>query len=321
MSEHLSHHEELENVTSVESRFGDKDHFCEVLLHNEGRVLGDLKDYAEISDHQNTVKLAEVATTIEHNQPKNSITTYYFGQEGNKPILGVFKPLDGENPNVHQEYHIDRFDVREVLAYQVSEHFGFDLVPPTVHREINGQVGSLQLFIPQESHQTIEWVEQHSGQSHLYFARNSTDWEMMAAFDYIIGNPDRHARNVLARYDLDGNGKVEPVEGEYGTELIAIDNGTSFSSAGYYDRNTQAKGPSADLSYSLDERQPLQIELPEYLIDILKNGLANRKDLNIGAFSETIEPGEITSMWQRAEDLVKTGVFLSRYNEKAVFGY
>ena len=35
----------------------------------------------------------------------------------------------------------------EVLAYELSELLGLDLVPPTVVRELGGEVGSFQLFV------------------------------------------------------------------------------------------------------------------------------------------------------------------------------
>lgn len=320
MSEHLPTPNPEELLEEVDSRFGDKAHFCEILLHNEIKVLGDLADFAEVAEHQNETKFAELKSAIEHNQPKNSVTAYYFGSEAGKPIFGVFKPHDGENPHVQHEYHIDRMDVREVLAYEISEHFGFDLVPPTVHREINGQVGSLQLFIPQESYQTVEWVEKLSRQSHFDFARDSVDWELMAAFDYIIANTDRHARNVLVRYDREGE-RVSPVETDYGAELVAIDNGTSFSSQGYYDRDVDLKGPNADLTYSLDEAAPLQIEIPGYMKEMLRSGLARRGEFGLERYEGLIEGREILAMWERVENLLKSGVFLSRYNERAVFGY
>lgn len=321
MSELPRQHEEA--VVEVDSRFGDKEHLHQLLLTGEAKLLGSIDELLEISPHQNAVELAEIVHFHQYNdngRPKNLLSTYYFGEEGNRPILGIFKGVDGENPYVREQYSIDRLDIREVLAYDVSEHFGLDLVPPTVHREINGQLGSLQLFMPNDHYETVEWVEQHSGQSHFDFGRNSTDWEMMAAFDYIIANPDRHARNVMVKYAKDPDNKIIIPEDKYGAELIAIDNGTSFSTKGYYSRDTVVSGPNSDMTYSIAERQPLTLEIPDYLLEVLRRGLSNRADLHLQRYKDIISPSELQAMWQRAEDLVKQKVFLSRYNERHVFG-
>lgn len=303
----------------VTSRFGDKNHLKELLLGSEARLLGSIDELLEVDEHMNRVELAELAHSIIESEARNHLHPVFLGREGGRAILGVFKPLDGENPDVRNEYHIDRFDIREVLAYELSEHFGFDLVPPTVHREIDGQIGSLQLFLPQDHYQTAEWVEGKSGRSHVDFGRESSDWQEMAIFDYIIGNPDRHSRNIMVRYSRNDKKGVEVYEDDYGAQLIAIDNGTSLSSKGYYEPNVPLKGPNADMTYSFEEYMPLVLKIPEYLLEMIKNGLNRREELSLGRYDGCIESTELEAMWQRAEDLVSRGVFLSRFNERHVF--
>jgi len=325
MAELLSPEEYQDNelLEPVESRFGDKPHIEQILRDGDAHILGSADELLDIEKHQNTVQLAEILATLQENEPRNIVKHIFFDSlDGNQQrTLGIFKPFSGENPYVHEQYHNDRFDVREVLAYEISEHFGFDLVPPTVHREINGEIGSLQLFMPTAQYQTIEWVEKHSHETHFDFARDSVDWEVLAAFDYILANPDRHARNVLVEYAHDHKQNIIVPQGDYGATLIAIDNGTSLSTAGYYDHDVTISGPNVDMTYSLDERKPLALEIPDYLLAILKQGLANRAELHLERYNDTISPTELQAVWQRAEDLVKQKVFLSRYNERHVFGY
>lgn len=99
---------------------------------------------------------------------------------------------------------------RELLAYCVDLCCGFWLVPPVVWREIPGHgSGSLQA-----------WTQAQSGSywrhnlGYDYTRAENNPWmHRLVAFDILIGNVDRHAKNWL----MDDKGRV-----------YAIDNGYSF---------------------------------------------------------------------------------------------
>lgn len=122
---------------------------------------------------------------------------------------GVWKP--------HQEKWSSNYRA-EVLAYELDQKLGFDLVPPTVVRSIDGEVGSLQLF--------RESVQGAAPRSH--------DLNRQSLFDYLIDNKDRHDNNFL----VTGKG-----------EVISIDNGLSFTGFGYNGASfaTREKGIAAFL--------------------------------------------------------------------------
>jgi hypothetical protein len=110
---------------------------------------------------------------------------------------GVFKP--------HTRYENPRrieFINKERAAYLVSRFLGFDFVPPTIIKTINGQVGSLQEFV--EDAQT---GNETSSEDIL-----SREQLKLDVFDDLVGNGDRHGNNYLVK-----NGKI-----------IAIDNGFAF---------------------------------------------------------------------------------------------
>jgi hypothetical protein len=73
--------------------------------------------------------------------------------DGTRNLNGVWKTIDENRPGVTQ-FERGRFEVDfrdsykfEIAAYELDKLLGLGLVPPTVEREINGQKGSLQLWV------------------------------------------------------------------------------------------------------------------------------------------------------------------------------
>ena len=95
----------------------------------------------------------------------------------------------------------------EVLAYEFDQLIGFDQVPITVAREIDGKKGSMQLF-------TKSLADNPNGPKPNR-AMYMKELDKQSLFDYLISNSDRHKDNILYLE----NGKV-----------VSIDNGISFDS-------------------------------------------------------------------------------------------
>lgn len=118
------------------------------------------------------------------------------------PGLGVYKPARGEQP-LHD--FPDGLYQREIAAYECSRLLGWELVPPTVEREAEHGVGSLQLFI------------EHDPRRHYFDLREdgALDEQLVrfAVFDLLANNADRKGGHLL----LDGGGHV-----------WGIDNGLCF---------------------------------------------------------------------------------------------
>ncbi|MGW4720507.1 hypothetical protein [Nocardia sp. NPDC004260] len=123
--------------------------------------------------------------------------------------LNIYKPISGENldltvtsaGSVGIPKRPGEYAKREVAAFRVDEALGFGLVPPTAMVRGPKGWGSVQQFVPSTG------------------ARNPTEYpklqqQRMAAFDYIIGNTDRHPYGNF-RTDLNGN-------------IVAIDHGLAF---------------------------------------------------------------------------------------------
>ncbi len=106
--------------------------------------------------------------------------------------LAVYKPQRGERPL--WDFPDGTLCYREVAAYTVSNALGWHIVPPTVLREGPRGLGSVQLYIENDT-------------SINYFSLSDDfipQLLLIAAFDVIVNNADRKGGHVL----LDAHGKL-----------------------------------------------------------------------------------------------------------------
>lgn len=120
----------------------------------------------------------------------------------------IFKPESGEDPELRLAIQAGTYHKRERAAYLVSKFLDMGLVPPTVVREIDGEIGSAQEFIPDAN--IAKYVEIDKNDQQL-----KEDLIKLWLFDYIIWNSDRHGGNLLLKE----------------SSAIAIDNGLSFGAS------------------------------------------------------------------------------------------
>lgn len=105
--------------------------------------------------------------------------------------------------------------INEVNAYRMAKLFGpgyEELVPQTVLREIDGEIGSFQ----QEVQEDPELNRNLHDRAEL-----RQDYRNAAIFDFIIGNLDRHDANYLY-------GAVKAADGSVASRIRLIDNAYSF---------------------------------------------------------------------------------------------
>ena len=98
---------------------------------------------------------------------------------GEQRGYGIYKPQAGESPL--WDFPSGTLYRRECSAYLVSSLLGWHLVPPTLVREAEYGIGSLQLYVPP--------VEE----SNYFTIRETRQQEMarMALFDILTNNADR----------------------------------------------------------------------------------------------------------------------------------
>lgn len=98
----------------------------------------------------------------------------------------LFKPIS-ENRNLDSKNFL-RADL-ELLAAQIDEILGFNLVPPTVSRNLENTDGILQRF-----EEDSEIAANLGGWPELV---NNDEFIKAAVFDFILGSRDRHGGNFL----------------------------------------------------------------------------------------------------------------------------
>jgi len=123
-------------------------------------------------------------------------------------VKGVFKSKDGEDVGLRSGIPAGTYYKREVAAYKVDQILGFDLVPPTVIRKVNGKVGSHQLF--------RKGYETYMQSPDINLVSESTK-RRLNYLDYILAHEDRHNANFM----INKKGKI-----------AAIDNGLSLGRSG-----------------------------------------------------------------------------------------
>lgn len=89
----------------------------------------------------------------------------------------------------------------EVAAYRLAVLLGLDSVPPVVRRTIDNSRGSLQLWV---ENALPERTRRERGVRPLDRSRWLAQMRVMALFDVLVGNVDRHLGNYL----LDAKGKL-----------------------------------------------------------------------------------------------------------------
>ena len=151
---------------------------------------------------------------------------------------GLWKP--------HKEVYGSNYRA-EVLAYEIDQKFGFNLVPPTVERQIGRQKGSVQFF---ESEAT--------NYGNFWFA-NKSDIDKQSLFDYLIDNRDRHDGNYL----VDKSNRV-----------ISIDNGMSFTGKGYYIKNFKEREFQISQFLETEDGQRVLQRLKQTPLDDLKTEIS-----------------------------------------------
>lgn len=90
--------------------------------------------------------------------------------------------------------------ISELAAYELSRLLGIDMIPPTVARMIDGDEGTLQLWI---ENAITESARTRTGREPADLRRWRRQHQIMRVFDALVSNSDRNTGNRLI--DADGN--------------------------------------------------------------------------------------------------------------------
>ncbi len=193
-------------------------------------------------------------------------------RKGGRTCRAIFKTVDITSTDLHytnrlEQIFTDKY-VYEVAAYRIDRLLGIGLVPVTVLREIDGEVGSLQHWI-ENSVKMQDAIDRNLqvGDTDLLLQRLM----LMYVLDAVIYNIDRNFTNILVRPGQD--------------QFFLIDHSRAF--------RTHKKLPS------LKEERPIPI--PEHVAEHLRG-------LDLGALQAELEgllsTRQIRSLAKRSELLV-----------------
>ena len=215
----------------------------------------------------------EVAAILAHGEvellgrmPWSSNATFLVeARLGERSAQAIYKPHAGERPLWDFPDGLWR---REVAAYELSAHLGWEVVPLTIERaDLVHGVGSMQRFIDADFEQHyFTMLEDES--LHPQFVR-------MAVFDFVSNNTDRKGGHCL----LDADGHV-----------WGIDNGLSF--------HAEFKLRTVIWEFG---GEPIPVELLADLERLVEEGLPTQFDRLLGTF-------ERDALLTRARALLREGV-------------
>jgi uncharacterized repeat protein (TIGR03843 family) len=120
----------------------------------------------------------------------SNATLYCTVAAGGARAACVYKPVAGERPL--WDFPDGTLAGREVAAFAVSHALGWDVVPPTVHRDGPFGEGMVQLWI--DGDPAVDLIDLSRDRHHAGLRR-------MAVFDAVINNSDRKIGHLLPTRD------------------------------------------------------------------------------------------------------------------------
>ena len=153
----------------------------------------------------------------------------------------------------NQEVEVETYFKRERAAYLVDHFLGFDLVPLTVIKKINSEIGSLQKFIPKT---------EPLFDSDYYLPTSDKRFYRLWLLDYLIWNSDRKRKsnNLI----VDSHLKIYAIDDSLTFARKIFSPYTEFNGSGY-SIPPEDKEKINQLAQSSDERNKLTKLLKELL--------------------------------------------------------
>ena len=118
--------------------------FCFVIGFLVSDNTSGIQVYENLEEMEYFLRTAKIITAIPDEDAGRTEPWRITLSDGKKMLRGWFKHLNRVRP--HKLGLADSYKY-ELAAYELDKLLGFNIVPPTVEREIEGVQGSLQLFV------------------------------------------------------------------------------------------------------------------------------------------------------------------------------
>lgn len=192
-------------------------------------------------------------------------------------VRAVYKPRRGERPL--WDFAQGTLCQRERAAFLVSHTIGWDLIPPTVLREGEHGIGSVQLFV------------EHNPEEHYFTFEGDPEFreslQKTVILDTIINNADRKAGHVLIE------------EQEISDRIWLIDHGICF--------HADHKLRTVIWEFS---GEPIPLQLLDDL-EKLSDKIASNRDGIRSELSDLLAQTEVDALQKRIRRVVNQATFIS----------
>lgn len=150
----------------------------------------------ELTQRGEIEEFLKTAEIVKHDKIPDGVTspTKLYLKGGEKECCGAWK-----NPKGKQLGFIEGWQY-EIAAYEMDKLLGIHMIPPTVERKFRNKSGSLQFWIDNTINE-ITRVRKKLKIPGPRYSRWVKQKYLQRAFDSLIGNEDRHQRNILYTED------------------------------------------------------------------------------------------------------------------------
>lgn len=245
-------------------------------------------DEAQILDFLSTAEIVDTKTLSQGINKSQKLTL----AKGSVTAHAVFRTVSVEHKQGASRSHPSRNTFRdsyifEKAAYELSELLGLHRVPPTVVRTIDGQEGTVQLWI--EGAKTDAALIRSPGPESGNAGLRHLQKQVMLVFDNLVYNFDRHQNNML----FDGDQR-----------LWFIDHTRAFRGRPELPKRDKIAVIDADLLRTLQDvdEKAMRNALSPYLNRIETDAVVKRKRLLVRRFEQLLaERGEQGVLYDLAQ--------------------
>lgn len=167
----------------------------------------------------------------------------------------------------------------EIAAYRLDKYLGLNMIPPTIERRFNGNLGSIQLWVLAEMDLRKKAKDKIKTPSYKVYYWNRATY-LQRTFDSLIANEDRHMGNVLITDDW---------------KMILIDHSRSFRTSRKFTKKLM-------FGKNGIKGKKLILQLPRSFLEQLKS---LTPEIVKGLVEEYLTDKEIEAMLVRRDMLLK----------------